>query len=339
MVLWGMGILLGLTAWVGWGWAGIRIWKGDWRKHLFPFVWVLGYFVWQNLQFWRYMRYFIPIYPFLILFAAWAMVEFSSKNQESWTRIKEIGKNISLQRAEFKNNWKGFAGVLLLAVVLLGTFSYAFAFTRIYTRPHTRVQASYWIIENIEGPLNVKVDTSAGTKSYPIPVYNNHVVESEKAEMVDFKVSENGTAASITAPKIKRLGGSLYFKITRDEAGEDRVTDGRLTLSDDASDDTYTVNFGNVTLDAGQTYFLRYRLNNSNRVSFSDIKLRNENPEDLNQVLDLAFENQEPGVVEGMLQFTPDQSILINRLEINNFRQEFLPSFSILKVSLLKRPG
>ena len=336
MVLWGMGILLGLSAWIGWGWAGIRIWKGDWHKHLFPFVWVLGYFVWQNIQFWRYMRYFIPIYPFLILFAAWAIVEFSSRYQESWTRIKEIGKNISLQRAEIKNNWKGFAGVLLLAVVLLGTFSYAYAFTRIYTRPHTRVQASYWMLENIEGPLNVKVETSAGTKSYPIPVYNNHVVESEKAEMVDFKVSENGSAVSVSAPKIKRLGGTLYFKITRDEAGEDRVTDGRMTLSDDASDNTYMVNFGNVTLDAGQTYYLRYRLNNSNRVSFSDIKLKNENPEDWNQVLDLAFKNQEPGVAEGMLQFIPEQSILINRLEINNFHQEFLPSFSVLKVSLLK---
>jgi 4-amino-4-deoxy-L-arabinose transferase-like glycosyltransferase len=68
MVLFGMGIPLGLAAWLGWGWAGVRIWKGDWRKHLFPFVWVLAYFIWQNIQFWRYMRYFVPIYPFLILF-------------------------------------------------------------------------------------------------------------------------------------------------------------------------------------------------------------------------------------------------------------------------------
>ena len=67
MVQWGMGIPLGLAGWIGLIWAGIRIWKGDWRQHLLPFTWVTAYFIWQNMQFWRYMRYFLPIYPFIIL--------------------------------------------------------------------------------------------------------------------------------------------------------------------------------------------------------------------------------------------------------------------------------
>ncbi len=64
MVMWGLGLPLGLAGWAGWLWAAWRIWKGQWRSHLLPFLWIAGYFFWQNSQFWRYMRYFMPIYPF-----------------------------------------------------------------------------------------------------------------------------------------------------------------------------------------------------------------------------------------------------------------------------------
>ena len=34
-------------------------------------------------------------------------------------------------------------------VVVLGTFGWAYAFTRIYTRPHSRIAASRWIYAHI----------------------------------------------------------------------------------------------------------------------------------------------------------------------------------------------
>ncbi|NTW44605.1 MAG: hypothetical protein HGB14_09290, partial [Anaerolineaceae bacterium] len=336
MVLFGMGIPLGLAAWFGWGWAGVRIWKGDWRQHLFPFVWVLAYFIWQNIQFWRYMRYFVPIYPFLILFAAWALVELNTKYKESWKRILSVGKNFSLQWAGLKTNWKGLVSGLLLGIVLLGTFSYAFAFTRIYTRPHTRIQASRWILSNIEGPLNVKVDTNVGSQSYPIPVYNNRVVEPGQIEILDLKLKSNGTTSKISAPQVKKIGGSIYIRISRDEQGEDRVTEGRMILADLDQAATRTLNFGDVTLEAGQTYYFFYRLGNSNILSFSDVKLRNENPDDPNILLDFVLDHKSPGPAEDTFQFIPDQIIRINRIEINNLQQEFLPSTTTLKVSILK---
>jgi len=336
MVLWGMGIPLGLAAWLGWGWAGIRIWKGDWRKHLFPFVWILAYFIWQNVQFWRYMRYFVPIYPFLILFAAWALVELITKYKERWDRIRALGKNISQQWSELKINWKGFASVVLLVIVLLGTFSYAFAFSRIYTRPHTRIQASRWIISNIEGPINVKVETDFGIQSYPIPVYNNRVVESGQIEIFDLKLKSSGITSTISAPLVKRIGGTIYFRISRDELGEDRVTDGRMILSDVDQISTNTVNFGDVTLEAGQTYYFYYHVRNSNILSFSDTKLRNENPDEPQVLLDFVVDKQNPGSIENTVQFTPDQTLRINRFEINNLMQDFLPSSTTLKVSILK---
>ena len=44
---------------LGVGW--LAHFEGDWRRHLLPFVWVAGYFIWQNAMFWRYMRYFLPL--------------------------------------------------------------------------------------------------------------------------------------------------------------------------------------------------------------------------------------------------------------------------------------
>jgi hypothetical protein len=137
MVVWGLGLPLGLAAWLGWAWAAWRCWKGEWHRHLLPVVWVAGYFLWQNAQFWRYMRYFMPIYPFLILLAAWAVIE-------AFDRAR--GSNFRFQISKFTVEVKSprlelMARVALVGVVVL-TYVYAFAFSSIYTRPHTRIAAS-----------------------------------------------------------------------------------------------------------------------------------------------------------------------------------------------------
>ena len=75
MVGWGLGWPLGIGC-LGWlDYSAIwRCFKGEWRRLLLPAAWVGGYFLWQNIQFWRYMRYFQPIYPILVLLAAWGLV-------------------------------------------------------------------------------------------------------------------------------------------------------------------------------------------------------------------------------------------------------------------------
>jgi hypothetical protein len=76
MVVWGMGLALGLAAWGGFGWALVRSFKvpGEWRMHLLPLVWVGGYFLFMGTRHVMSMRYFLPIYPFLALLAAWALL-------------------------------------------------------------------------------------------------------------------------------------------------------------------------------------------------------------------------------------------------------------------------
>src|SRR4029079_6665428 len=68
-----------------------------------------------------------------------------------------------------KSNIVNFLAWLPVVVVVLGTFCWAYAFTRIYTRPHSRVAASRWIYEHIppsatltyeewDDPLPVNID-------------------------------------------------------------------------------------------------------------------------------------------------------------------------------------
>ena len=73
----------------------------------------------------------LPIYPFLVIMASWLL----------WTVYDRL-----------RSRWRALAvalGPVLIVGVLAATTLWAYAFTRIYTRPVSRVQASEWIYENV----------------------------------------------------------------------------------------------------------------------------------------------------------------------------------------------
>ena len=177
MVLWGMGPLLGITAWAGW------LVFAAWRLHAFRrilavtppgsaprfapphaawllWLWVAFYFGWQGAQFAITMRYMLPIYGALIIFAAWALFALWDWSREQrpdpvWLRLA----------ARYSARW-------LPLLVVLATFAWAYAFSRIYTEPHSRVQAARWFISHAapgstvtaevwDDPLPLQVDGQA----------------------------------------------------------------------------------------------------------------------------------------------------------------------------------
>ena len=334
MVVWGMGIPLGVTAWLGWAWAFKRIWDGDWSRHFLPLIWVGGYFIWQNVQFWRYMRYFVPIYPFLVLFAAWALIEIYDRTCESRERWLASGYS-SIFRS---SHWKGALGVLLPVLVLVATYAYAFAFTRIYNRPMTRIAASEWILENIPGPFNVIVQTPAGVRSYPVAVGNRQIAEVGEMASANIHVEQYGTVSQVTATDIRQIGMSFYFSITRDPEKSDIITEGRLAIPDDNQNDSQVISFGDIDLNAGETYYFNYRIQSSSEFSFSDLMLAHVDENLPNLPVDLNMQSQS-GVLEGTLPLTPQQPLTLNRLKINGFQQFFIPTQTELKVSIYKDGG
>ena len=139
LVFWGLGPALGLAAWLGVAWAAIQVWGNRQWEHLLMLLWVSGLFLYHGRQFSMTMRYFLPLYPFLAIFAALFLFAV-------WDQAKAFAQNI--RSARFAAGAKLFAGALFV-VVIGTTLFWAIASTSIYTRTSSRVAASRWIYSNV----------------------------------------------------------------------------------------------------------------------------------------------------------------------------------------------
>jgi hypothetical protein len=82
--------------------------------------WAFLFFLYQGTQFSTTMRYFLPLYPFMAIFAAFGFYEITK-------------------------HWKTLSKVALLFPVIIWTLF----FFSIYTKEHTRNTASKWIYQNV----------------------------------------------------------------------------------------------------------------------------------------------------------------------------------------------
>ncbi|MEO8084574.1 MAG: DUF2298 domain-containing protein, partial [Ardenticatenales bacterium] len=176
MVLWGMGPLLGVAAWLSWLCAGVAIWRGR-RRHLLPWLWVTVYFGYTGIQWVKTMRYTLPIYPSLALLAAWGLIAWVD-----WARARADGRpgdhapvdppaddgrtpaprgRTGRIRAAFERAIGGRNGPRLAlaatAAVVVGTMAWGFMFSRIYTRHHSRVAGSHWVYHNLPTAVGVHI--------------------------------------------------------------------------------------------------------------------------------------------------------------------------------------
>ncbi len=151
MVEWGLGYPLGLLAWASFLGMAWRMLKGNWRQHGLIWFWTAIYFTFESLNFTRSMRYQLPVYPTLEIIAAWGIVE-----------LWDLRPNLKPAARWLGRNWNRLLSGVIGFSVILGTLAWAFAFTRIYTRPVTRVAASAWIYQNVPAPINLKIETGDG---------------------------------------------------------------------------------------------------------------------------------------------------------------------------------
>jgi hypothetical protein len=82
MVVWGLGLPLGLASIAGYALVLYELIRKRKLDHLLPIVYVTATFVYHAATFIKFMRYFLPLYPFLILFAAYFLVWLWRRAQE-----------------------------------------------------------------------------------------------------------------------------------------------------------------------------------------------------------------------------------------------------------------
>ena len=264
MVLWGMGLPLGLASWISFLWVTWRFvrWRENWKAHLLPLVWTGGYFLFMGTRWVKSIRYFLPIYPFLCLFAAWGLMELWRRN----TRVSE-SKDLPATLLRFPIITKiahPAISLVMIAMVVFGTLIWAYAFTdAIYQKDHTRIQAARWIFRNIAAPFHLTLEGSGEFYTIPISASDREQIIKTLPFVQPFVSPTDGNLSVITIPHAAVLDnqgqGQLHIVVANDPEGKMPVGDIVLTI--DSFENNQFVpevrgKFNDVALEKAKSYYL-----------------------------------------------------------------------------------
>jgi YYY domain-containing protein len=247
IVLWGMGLPLGLAAFAGLGWAAYRVYRGrEWARHILPVLFAGGMFLFLGTRWVKEMRYFLVIYPFLCLLAAWALAEL-------WALAAEKGRW-----------WRGIAG-LAIGAVLVGTLAWAWRFSEIYRSENTRLEASRWIFQNFPAAFRLTIRLPAGeTFQQGVNFYNQEI--GPDAVRMNFTAAENGTVEAISLGHVLDLSGAdesrIHLALFSEPPGPEPLAETDLIVPPPGKDPRGSgaiAYFGPAALEQGREYTLYAR--------------------------------------------------------------------------------
>jgi YYY domain-containing protein len=270
LTVWGLGLPLGILAWAGFLWMGWRLVRGfirslhnpqnEWGAFVLPWAWTGLYFAWQSLSWNPTMRYFVLIYPSLAIIAAWAVYAVWDKGQN----LRSGGQmRINVLRATAV-----FTGIAVLGL----TAAWAFAFSRIYTRPVTRVAASSWIYQNVPGPVNLEIKNASGTINQPLALSNSFTLRSGDPPLVmAFRPRASGELLQLSFAHLGMQGTDdtlkrVEFALSDNPDGNNPLGTADLVDSfqpggDDPRGRSYLVTISPpVSLEAQKAYYLSISL-------------------------------------------------------------------------------
>ncbi len=216
--------------------------KNRQKKLLTLLVFPLIYFFYIGSFYTKFIRYMVPVLPFLAIFAA-------STIMIIWERYKKLG-------------------AILIIFTEIATFLWSFGFFSIYTRESTRISASSWIYQNI--PKGAKILTEHWDDGLPIDL-NPYHPDQYKSEQLTIYEPDNNQKINYYAEKLssadylilssRRLYGTLmylpekypitsrYYKLLfSGELGYEKIAEFSsypaifgVTINDDSSEETFQV--------------------------------------------------------------------------------------------------
>ncbi|MCL0031931.1 DUF2298 domain-containing protein, partial [Dehalococcoidia bacterium] len=130
MVFFGLGPVLGVFAWLSFGF--MSFWA-IFRKHRTDIVliaWILPYFFLTGYLEVKFLRYMLPITPIMVIFVSQTLYMLSTWSKENMNRL--------------------YIGVqIVIGILIASTMLNALAFMNIYHNDHTAFRASDWINQNV----------------------------------------------------------------------------------------------------------------------------------------------------------------------------------------------
>jgi len=227
MTLWGMGLPLSIAAWSGFAWAGWRIIKNKWqRPELVLWGWAAAYFVWQSLAFNPTMRYLLPVYPALSVFAALGLIRLWDVDIANLSGGERWGKYLRP------------AASILAGAVLAASAVWALAVSNVYRSPITRIEASDWIYQNIPGPITLSIESEGDVFHQPLSVPNPFLIKEGRPFFSSFRVRSSGSLSEIG---LHHIVAPVLLEINSGE-GENEL----LVLSESQVVDLLDVEVGSV---------------------------------------------------------------------------------------------
>jgi len=203
MVLWGMGLPLGLTAVAGSIYVIISLLRQlisnlkrknkithPWDKISILTIFFIVYFLFMGNSAVKFMRYFLPIYPLFCIFGSifvyrllseWVTRGGGPQKQGSLVDVFGAAERQDPPRMRSCNRLIPF--LLICSIMII----WPIAFTSIYTRTHTRIAASLWIYENI--PMGAKLGIEHWDDSLPLLMPG----ENKRFVFVEFPLYEADT--------------------------------------------------------------------------------------------------------------------------------------------------
>jgi len=145
ILLFAMGLPLGALGLSGLLWLGFRLGREPSRDAVVLLSWPLLYAFLQGAAYAKFIRYALPLLPFLCLGgAAMWVAAWDAANRSSGT----------LRRRQAARG----ALILLLCTVSLSTLFYVVAFLNVYRQTHPWIQASSWLCQHLSEGSTVMVE-------------------------------------------------------------------------------------------------------------------------------------------------------------------------------------